>query len=185
MSEPRVSDADRATRWAYADPPYVGQSKKKYGNEATYAGEVDHEALIERLLSEFPDGWALSCSAPSVYGLMHILEQRGMSLLRGDYRQGVWVKPFAIFKPNVNPAFAYEPVLFRPIRKRGRELATVRDWVSCNITLKRGLCGVKPEGFCSWLFDIMGAQAGDEMVDLFPGSGAVGAAWEQWQRRIA
>jgi site-specific DNA-adenine methylase len=41
--------------FAYADPPYVGQAKRHYNSE-----EVDHVALIQMLVSDFPDGWALS-----------------------------------------------------------------------------------------------------------------------------
>jgi hypothetical protein len=89
-----------------------------------------------------------------------------------------WVKPFCIFKPNVNPAYAWEPVLVRGGRKRGRDLPTVRDWVSANITLKKGMSGVKPDAFSHWLFEVLGMQEGDEFVDLFPGSGAVTRAWQ-------
>jgi len=46
-------------RFAYADPPYPGQSKKHYGDHPDYAGEVDHPALIAQLVAEYPDGWAL------------------------------------------------------------------------------------------------------------------------------
>lgn len=37
--------------------------------------------------------------------------------------------------------------------------------------------GTKPAAFCRWVFDLLGAQAGDELVDLFPGSGGVARAW--------
>ncbi len=30
------------------------------------------------------------------------------------------------------------------------------------------------------MFDCLGAAAGDELVDLFPGSGAVGRAWQRY-----
>ena len=164
-------------RFAYADPPYMGQAKKHYGKEASYAGEVDHGELIDRLCCEFPDGWALSASTPS---LRHILP-----LCPDDVRIAAWVKPFAAFKVNVNPAYAWEPVLFRGGRKRSRKEQTVRDWVSAVITLQRGLPGVKPEPFCFWLFDLLGLQYGDELVDLFPGSGAVTRAFERWQGQLA
>jgi hypothetical protein len=49
-------------RFAYADPPYPGQSKRLYGSHLDYAGEVDHADLIGRLGSGYPDGWALSTS---------------------------------------------------------------------------------------------------------------------------
>jgi hypothetical protein len=41
-------------RFAYADPPYIGQSKRLYGDHPDYAGEVDHAELIDRLMAEFP-----------------------------------------------------------------------------------------------------------------------------------
>ena len=48
-------------RFAYADPPYIGQARKHYAHDPRCA-EVDHPALIRHLDSEF-DGWALSMSA--------------------------------------------------------------------------------------------------------------------------
>jgi hypothetical protein len=59
-------------RFAYADPPYIGQAKRHYGNHADYAGEVDHAELIDRLMSEFPDGWALSLSMKSLPAVMRL-----------------------------------------------------------------------------------------------------------------
>lgn len=147
-------------------PPYIGQAKK-YGPEAK---EVNHRLLITYLCNDFPDGWALSCSSPTLGFLL--------ALCPPDVRVAAWVKPFAIFKPNVNPAYAWEPVIFRGGRKRGRYEPTVRDWVSVNITLKRGLCGVKPDAFSMWVFDLLGMVSGDEFTDVFPGTGAVSRAWE-------
>lgn len=37
--------------------------------------------------------------------------------------------------------------------------------------------GAKPAAFCWWLFDLLGALPGDELDDLFPGSGGVSRAW--------
>lgn len=97
-----------------------------------------------------------------------------------DTRIGAWVKPFASFKPGVNPAYAWEPVLFRGGRKRGRDKPTIRDWVSVNITLKKGLTGAKPPDFCFWVFEILGAEPGDEFVDIFPGTGILTDCWNQF-----
>jgi len=164
-------------RIAYADPPYVGQSKKHYGKEETYAGEVDHAELIAILCADYPDGWALSCSSPSLRLLL--------PLCPDDVRVGAWVKPFAAFKVNVNPGYCWEPVIFRGGRKqRSRDEDTVRDWVSANITLRRGLSGVKPDAFCFWLFDLMGMRPGDDLVDLFPGSKAVTKAWTRYVTQL-
>lgn len=158
-------------RFAYADPPYIGQAKKHYASHPDFAGEVDHAQLVERMCAEFPDGWALSASSPSLRQIL--------PLCPADVRVMAWVKPFAIFKPNVNPAYAWEPVIVRGGRKMGRDKKTVRDWVSANITLKKGLVGVKPEAFCEWLFSVLGAEPGDELEDLFPGSGAVADIWRR------
>ena len=155
-------------KYAYADPPYIGMAKIKYGEE-----EVDHEALIEKLYTEFPDGWALSCSSPTLKQILN--------MCKNDVRVMAWVKPFAVFRPNVNPAYAWEPVIVKGGRKKDRFEDTVRDWVSCNITLRRGLVGAKPEGFCMWLFDVLGMKFEDEFVDLYPGTGAVTKAWEKWK----
>lgn len=38
--------------------------------------------------------------------------------------------------------------------------------------------GAKPAAFIRWVFDLLGALPGDEFVDVFPGSGGVGRAWE-------
>jgi len=152
-------------KFAYADPPYVGQAKKHYG-----ANEVDHKMLIEKLQAEY-DGWALSCSAPSLHSLL--------PLCPPDARIAAWVKPFASFKPGVNPAFAWEPVLFRGSRKRGRDEDTVRDWCSANITLKKGLAGAKPLDFCNWIIDLLGAKPGEDMLDeLFPGTALLTKTWQ-------
>ena len=152
-------------RVAYADPPYIGQARKHYG-----CAEIDHAELIERLNTY--DAWALSCSSPSL--------QQILALCPTDVRVMAWVKPFCAFKANVNPAYAWEPVIVRGGRRRTRQQLTVRDWVSCNITLKRGLVGVKPEAFCIWLFQVLNLEPDDEFHDLFPGSGAVTRAWEAY-----
>jgi hypothetical protein len=168
-------------RFAYADPPYIGQAARHYAGHPDYAGEVDHHDLIARLLSEYPDGWALSCSSPSLYTIQRILEvEHGLTSLDGAYRIASWQKPFAAFKPNVNPAYTWEPVLFMGGRKRDRTHPTVRDHLAESITLQRGLVGAKPERFCRWVFDLLGAEPNDTLDDLFPGTGAVMTAWERF-----
>jgi hypothetical protein len=103
-----------------------------------------------------------------------------------DVRVMPWVKPFAVFKPNVGVAYAWEPVIVRGGRKRSREMDTVRDWCSANITLRKGVPGAKPETFVYWLLAVLGAARGDEIIDMFPGSGMVADAVERWrgQQRV-
>ena len=168
--------------FAYADPPYVGQAKKAYGGkwaarpgqDVEHVEEVDHKDLIDGLVKDYPDGWALSLSSSSLH---HILP-----MCPPKVRVMAWVKPFASFKPNVNPAYAWEPVIVSGGRKLGRKVATQRDWVSVPITLKKGLVGAKPKNFCFWLFSVLGMREGDTLVDIFPGSGAVSRSWEAYQR---
>jgi hypothetical protein len=149
--------------FAYADPPYLGQGTR-YGFPE-WDTVAAHQDLISRLVREYPDGWALSCSTPSLCDLLPLCPR--------DVRVAAWVKPFASFKPGVNPAYAWEPVLFRGGRKRDRRQPTVRDWHSENITLKRGLVGAKPPAFGAWIVALLGATIGDTIDDLFPGTGAV------------
>src|SRR5262249_24994315 len=125
-----------------------------------------------RLVLDYPDGWALSCSSPSLATML--------GFCGDDVRVCAWVKPFAVFKPNVNPAYAWEPVILSGGRKRGRDAPTTRDWIAESITLKRGLTGAKPRKFCRWIFDLLGAEPGDTLDDLFPGTNAIGAAWAEY-----
>lgn len=98
-----------------------------------------------------------------------------------------WIKPFASFKPGVNPAYCWEPVIFcganTAKQRGGKDVPTVRDYVSANITLQKGTAGAKPEAFCFWLFDFMGLTPEDEFTDLFHGSGAVARAYEKWRNQ--
>ena len=171
--------------FAYADPPYLGQAIRHYKRGGTArrkvsvdpdAAEVDHAALIADLVRKYPDGWALSCSSPSLRVLLPLCPER--------VRVAAWVKPFAVFKPNVYPAYCWEPVIFAGGRKPGRGTPTLRDYVSVPINPRSGFIGRKPEAFCFWLFELLGAREGDDLVDLFPGSGAVTEAWEKWRAQL-
>ena len=158
-------------KFAYADPPYIGQAKKRYSHDSRCA-EVDHTELIQHLVSDYPDSWALSLSSPS---LKHII-----ALCPDDVRVMAWVKPFCAFKANVNPAYAWEPVIVHGGRKRTREQVTMRDWISEVITLRKGLCGAKPKEFCYWIFDVLNVQQGDILDDLFPGTGIVSSCLSEY-----
>jgi hypothetical protein len=162
-------------RFAYADPPYLGCGRLYAAHHPAALDWDDpetHRALIERLTDEYPDGWALSLHVPSLRVLLPMCPD--------DVRVSPWVKTFAVFRPNVNPAYAWEPVIWRGGRQHTRHDPTVRDWVAAPITLERGLTGAKPRAFCLWVFSLLNAQPGDTLDDLFPGTGAVGAAWAEW-----
>lgn len=164
-------------RAAYADPPYMGQARNHYGPEAR---EVNHPLLVAHLLEY--DAWALSLSSTTLLTIARLQWPDGTYVVPEDARIGAWVKPFASFKRGVDPAYVWEPVLFQSAREASKDMPTVRDWVSANITMQRGTSGAKPEAFCRWLFALLGMQPGDTFVDLFPGSGAVSEAWKAWRR---
>ena len=164
-------------RFAYADPPYPGQSKRLYGDHQDYAGEVDHRALIDRLVADYTDGWALSTGAKMLPEVLRLCPT--------DVRVLSWVKtdapPFT-----VRVQYAWEPVILwrgRPFEGGPR---TVRDSLvapSCG-AMGSGVhrdpnhvVGKKPPRFCRWLFECLGAEPGDELDDLFPGSGGVERQW--------
>jgi len=166
-------------RCAYADPPYLGCGKfyvEHHPNALDWDKLETHQKLIEQLTRKYPDGWAYSLSSVSL--------KKILPLCPDDVRVGAWVKPFCSFKPNVNPAYAWEPVIFFGGRRRTRKQLTLRDWVSANITLKKGLTGAKPEPFCKWLFEMLNLQANDKLVDLYPGTRAVGVAWKKYRKSI-
>jgi hypothetical protein len=154
-------------RFAYADPPYLGCSRfyPEHPEAPSFDLPETHNRLLERLDRQF-DGWAYSLSSTSL-----------ATILPGapaGTRIAAWVKPFAAYKKNVRIAYTWEPVLFKPGRDRSKDGAPVgRDHLSCPITLKRGLTGAKPEAFCDWILTLLGFVPGDEVVDLFPGTGVM------------
>lgn len=164
-------------RFAYADPPYLGTAKKFYGQlhaaAADYDDPQEHKRLIERMTDEFADGWALSMTSGNLIDLAGFFPKGS--------RIGSWVKPFASFKPGVGVAYAWEPVVFYGGRPRTRTQPTVRDWCAVNITLRRGFTGAKPSAFVAWVLDVLNAEPADEVEDLFPGSGAVTQAINEWR----
>lgn len=165
-------------RIGYADPPYPGQAKKHYGDHPDYAGEVNHEHLLWQLQNDGYDGWVLHTSSVALPFVLGEANALGIT----DYRIVAWVKPFAAFKRNVPVAYAWEPVLVKSARTPVvTHEVVMRDWIAESITMKRGLAGAKPANVCKWLFHVLGAFPDDELVDLFPGTGAVTAAWDEWR----
>lgn len=174
-------------RFAYADPPYLGCCKlydHDHGPNSwgpCWDDPLTHESLIVDLTNTFPDGWALSASSPSLGQILKRIPEEV------DYRVAAWVKPFCVFKKGVRPCYAWEPVIFsggrnpsagfkHPPPVKGGSQTTPKDFLAESITLKKGLTGAKPLKFCLWLLDLLNFQDGDEMVDLFPGTGVMGEA---------
>ena len=166
-------------RFAYADPPYIGQAKRHYA-----CAEIDHQWLIDSLVDEFPDGWALSASSPSLKIIL--------PMCPADVRIAAWCKSFCAFKRGVRPAYAWEPVIYRGGRNRnaavpekGGKQITPKDFHVAPITLKKGLVGAKPESVCRWILDLLNVQQGDHVVDLFTGTGVMGRVAAQVTTPVA
>lgn len=164
-------------RFAYADPPYPGLAARYYGRHPDFAGEVDHRRLVEQLATDYPDGWALSTDARSLPFVLSCLAGVDVSVAAWFRR----VRPHATAR---RPLSAWEPVVYAggrhvgggPARRldalicRGSTRTTDPDWVT----------GAKPAAFAYWVFDLLGALPGDELVDLFPGSGGIARAWAHY-----
>ncbi len=158
---------DGAARFAYADPPYPRLAKKYYGREATYAGEVDHRALVARLEAGGYLGWALSTSARALRDVLPICPEGA--------RVCAWTKPIGTRPQTRGIHSTWEPLIVVGGRRRrpGR-----RDWLCAQPARFGGeLAGRKPLGFCTWMFGLLGMQPGDALDDLFPGTGIVTRAW--------
>ena len=161
-------------KFAYADPPYLGCGKlyvKDHPDALAWDDPQTHLNLLDKLVNEYPDGWALSCN-PKDLGLF-------LSNLPDTVRVGAWCKSFASFKPNVNPAYTWEPVIWDGGRKRTRKDLTTKDHLIEPIQLKKGLTGAKPDRFNRWILDLLGFQEGDQLDDLFPGTDGMAATLAQ------
>ena len=169
-------------RLGYADPPYIGCGKlyaDKHPDALDWDEPDRHRLLVAQLQDEF-DGWVLHTAATpysmAVYG--PLIEATGA-------RWCSWVKGFAAFKRNVPVGYAWEPVIIKPMRKPVvSKRLIMRDWIQESITLKRGLTGAKPEAVCHWAFELAAARPEDELIDMFPGTGAVTEAWRTWRGKF-
>ena len=154
-------------RLAYADPPYPGRAHL-YRDHPDYAGEVDHTELVEKLKGY--DGWALSTSAEALRDVLPLCPPEARVL--------AWVKHTV--------TVSWEPVIV----VSARAPQGVRDWIQAEPDSYQWrpkpdsyVIGQKPTIFCAWLFRWLGAESGDELDDLFPGSGQVGRAWDAWRQQ--
>jgi hypothetical protein len=175
---PAGSTAAKPMRFAYADPPYPEKAERYYG-----ASEVDHEALLHRLVWEYPDGWALSTSSSALPMVCEIALSQIARGDRNELRIAAWCKG-ARRGTSYRPRDAWEPLLVfrgRPAlidAKTQLDNALVLSGNTRHLSLRTRIIGTKPPGFCEWMFRQLGAQRGDVLHDLFPGSGSVSRSWD-------
>lgn len=174
-------------RLAIADPPYLGRAALWYGGKGRskqgpigracgrgdlapeYHPDADmwdlpetHNALIAQLESGY-DGWALAASSKTL-GLLSIPETA---------RIAIWHVTNAI--PDGSRIHnKWEAVIVRvPKDRRGRATGVaVSDVLTAGHPVS-GHVGAKPRAWTLWVLDLLGFQPADEIVDIFPGSGAV------------
>lgn len=163
----------RPLRVAYADPPYPKMAARYYVDHPDFAGEVDHSRLVEQLVDGYPDGWALSTSSPALRDVLALCppEVKVAAWFRGE-------RP----TPSYSPLTAWEPVIYcggraylSPVDER--RVDALVHVARSRTTDPNRVVGAKPAAFLWWLFDLLGILPGDELVDLFPGSGGVARAW--------
>ncbi len=163
-----MSESDYAAsglRLAYADPPYPGKSHL-YPEKM----EVDHAELIARLCEY--DGWALSTDE---INLSYVL-----SLCPPKTRVLAWCRSNS-FSHGLNPGYSWEPVLCRPARTSN--VFVQRSYcVTASVNGRASaLTGSKTASFCAWVIECLGAEPGDSLDDIFPGTGVMGATWDSWR----
>jgi hypothetical protein len=164
MGNPMTSSST-ARRLAYADPVYPGQEDRYRG------GRSVNLPLLVAYLRTF-DGWALSTSAAALLDVWKLCPEA---------RCAAWSKTLA-GNGWSRVRWSWEPVLFVTDRRgiRPGERSTVWDslvaapvcgneW--CELPGRAG--GEKPHAFVRWMLDLLDYRDGDELVDVFPGSGAV------------
>jgi len=153
-------------KFAYADPPYLGNGKKRYkpfhDDADKYDSKQSHIELVEKLVAEYPDGWALSCNPKDLRWLLPIMPE--------SVRVCAWTKTFHQIRVNVSVQYAWEPVIFSNGRDVRHRRPMTRDWASGTIAMRKGLPGAKPAYFFDWILAMLGYETGDTIDDLFPGT---------------
>ena len=177
---PAGSAAATPMRFAYADPPYPGESSKHYDG-----AEVDHESLVVRLITEYPHGWALSTSSVGLPIVLDCIPRAGRRAFMRELRIGIWNRGSRSSK-SYYARDAWEALVVhggRPVELGPRDkLDNVLTAFPRTFRSMPGrVVGAKPPAFSVWMFKMLGAMRGDQLDDLYPGSGQVTRAWKLYQ----
>tara|TARA_R110000868_G_scaffold65361_2_gene195549 strand:- start:18 stop:596 length:579 start_codon:yes stop_codon:yes gene_type:complete len=168
-----------------ADPPYLGRAVRWYGaggcGNGRGGGQADnhpeaylwdmpetHINLVKELQDNY-DGWAIAMTVHSLSTYMQAVETNS----RNGIRVLSWIKPGSV--PSGNRILnTWEPVLIQvpTSRKNYKSGKSMRDVLEA-APLRSNFIGAKPEAWTHWVLDALGYQNGDEVTDMFGGSGAV------------
>lgn len=181
-------------RLAIADPPYLGRAELWYGGkgatkwpktqrrsrgrgpeDAEYhpdAAQWDNPAAHNRLMAELEagcDGWAMAASAKTL-ALLDVPPRA---------RIAIWQVTNAI-PDGSRIRSTWEPVIVRV--PEGRRAHGTGPMVADVLTAAHPMAnfvGTKPVPWTHWVLDMLGYRSDeDELIDIFPGSGAVSRAAE-------
>ena len=174
-------------KFAYADPPYLGRAeyyRAHHADAMVWNDPATHQALIDRLQAEYPDGWVLSLSEKSLRTILPMCPPSA--------RVCAWITANARFAGNRVPVRRhFEPVILcggRDYASTGNRAAdyvvTAQEptgepryrMVKHDLRSGKTFVGRKPQAFAGWMLDLLGVQRGDTVDDLFPGTGAISAA---------
>ena len=178
---------------AIADPPYLGRAVRWYSKEGCGDGyginQADnhpqaaiwdtpeaHADLAKQLLNEY-DGFAIALTVHSLSTYLSVIETDS----HNGIRVGAWIKPQSI-PSGSRIKTSWEPVIFKiPKERRGYKAGKKCDDHLIANPPRLGFYGAKPQEWTHWALDVLGYQQGDEVIDLFAGSGAVSEAIKSYR----
>ena len=180
---------------AIADPPYLGRAELWYGGKgrskqgtagraagrghlapefhpdaARWDDPAEHIALMRAMGRDY-DGWAMAASGKTLAPIIGVADNLGARL-------AIWHVTNAI-PDGARVRNTWEAVFYKVPDTR-RAVGTghrVRDHLIAGHPMS-GFVGAKPDMWTRWVLDLLGFAAGDEVTDMFPGSGAVSRAAE-------
>ena len=180
---------------AIADPPYLGRANRWYGDgcgDGYGIGRADshpdakkwddpqaHVQLVHDLNNNF-DSWAIAMTVHSLSTYLSVIDT--------DSRNGIrvmsWIKPAAVTSGS-RVTNSWEPVIVKIAKERRgwNNGVHIKDYLSA-APMRSGFIGAKPEAWTHWVLDAMGYTEGDELTDIFAGSGAVTHALNTYRSRL-
>ena len=156
---------NRASRWyGTGQRSAKDRPSDQHSDAASWDDPARHRQLVGDLMRD-ADGWALATS-PDGLAVYHPLPL--------GCRVMIWHKPNA--QPGSHRILSrWEPVIVFPPKGRRTNrggVGAVSD-VLVAMAPRRGFIGAKPPEWTAWVLAALTYQSGDEVIDMFPGSGAV------------
>ncbi len=164
----RPAAIPRAATFGASDPPYPDRAHLYPGGV-----EVVPELHVPELVERFPDGWALATGSHSL--------RRVLACCPAGVRVLSWHRQH---RPYGEHPRAWEPLIICGGRRQPDR--TVPDALEAPVPtgpMSWEHPGKKPEAWWHWVFDWLGVEPGDAVVDLYPGSGGGALALASYLER--